>query len=77
MKMMISHRTIHNLCADEVGIEVVRIAEEVKKHHHTKTCKKYSPNCRFRYPKFPIWKTILVRPYPYIEIAEEKEKNIE
>ena len=60
-----------------MGIEVVRIAEEVNKHHHTKTCKKHSPNCRFRYPKFPIWKTTLVRPCHYTEIAEKKEKNIE
>ena len=63
--------TTVSLCADEVGHEVVRIAEEVNKHHHTKTCRKL-PKCRFRYPKFPIWKTILVKPYNS-EFAEEKE----
>ena len=69
--------TTVSLNEDEVGKEVAKIAEEVNKHHHTKTCKKHTPNCRFRYPKFPIWKTILVRPYPYAEFAEEKEKNLE
>ena len=63
--------TTVSLCADEVGIEAARIAEEVNKHHHTKTCKPL-PKCRFRYPKFPIWKTILVKPYK-CEFAEEKE----
>ena len=69
--------TTVSLCADEVGKEVVEIAKEVNKHHHTKTCKKKSPNCRFRYPKFPIWKTILVRPYKYTEFAEEREKTLQ
>ena len=55
---------------DEVGAEVARIAEEVNKHHHTKTCRK-QPKCRFRFPKFPIWKTVLVKPYE-TEFPEEK-----
>ena len=63
--------TTVSLCADEVGNEVVRIVEEVNKHHHTKTCKP-KPKCRFRYPKFPVWKTILVKPYK-CEFSEEKE----
>ena len=45
-----------------VGAEVARIAEEVNKHHHTKTCRP-QPKCRFRFPKLPIWATILVMPY--------------
>ena len=59
-----------SLNADEVGSEVARIAEEVNKHHHTKTCRPL-PKCRFRYPKFPIWKTILAKPYQ-TEFLEEK-----
>ena len=47
---------------DTVGAEVARIAEEVNNHHHTKTCKP-QPKCRFRFPKLPIWVTILVAPY--------------
>ena len=58
----IDEYTTVSLCADEVGEEVAKIVEEVNKHHHTKTCKPF-PKCRFRYPKFPVWKTILVKPY--------------
>jgi len=47
---------------DTVGAEVARIAEEVNNHHHTKICKP-QPRCRFRFPKTPIWVTILVAPY--------------
>ena len=60
-----------SLNADEVGKDIVRKVEEVNKHHHTKTCKPL-PKCRFRYPKFPIWQTVLVKPYK-CEFAEEKE----
>ena len=63
--------TTVSLCKDEVGKEVVKIVEEVNKHHHTKTCKP-KPKCRFRYPKFPVWKTILVKPYK-CEFSEERE----
>ena len=45
-------------------------------HHHTKTCRKGHPKCRFRYPKFPVWKTILVKPYPYCEFDEERNGNL-
>ena len=62
--------TTVSLCEDEVGKEIVKIVEEVNVHHHTKTCRKNSPKCRFRYPKFPVWKTILVRPHPKWEFAE-------
>ena len=34
-----------------------------------------TPKCRFSYPKFPIWKTILVRPHK-CEMAEEKAQNM-
>ena len=68
--------TTVSLCEAEVGKEVVRIAKEVNQHHHTKTCKKGSPKCRFRYPKFPVWKTILVKPYPPCEFDEEKDCNL-
>ena len=54
----------------------MQIVKEVNQHHHTKTCKKNSPICRFRYPKFPIWKTILVKPYPPCEFDEERDKNL-
>ena len=40
--------TTVSLNEDEVGKEVAKIVEEVNKHHHTKTCNKTTPNCRFR-----------------------------
>ena len=68
--------TTVSLCAAEVGEQVVKIVKEVNEHHHTKTCRKGPPTCRFRYPKFPVWKTILVKPYPPCEFDEEKDKNL-
>ena len=45
-----------------VGREVARIAQEVNKHHHTKTCRKYDKSCRFNYPRYPTPQTIIVKP---------------
>ena len=72
----IDEYTTVSLCEAEVGEEVVRIAKEVNQHHHTKTCKKHSPKCRFRYPKYPVWKTILFKPYPSCEFDEERDNNL-
>ena len=72
----IDQYTTVSLCEAEVGREVVRIVREVNQHYHTKTCRKGSPKCRFRYPKFPIWRTILVKPYPPCEFDEERDKNL-
>ena len=44
------------------GKEVVDIVKSVNMHRHTKACRKYSSSCRFCFPKYPIWKTILSRP---------------
>ena len=43
-----------------VGREVARIAQEVNKHHHTKTCRKHDTTCRFKYPRYPAPDTIIV-----------------
>ena len=59
-----------------MGKDVVEIVLSVNTHNHTKTCRKGHPKCRFRYPKFPIWVTILVKPYPPCEFDEEREKNL-
>ena len=39
-----------------------KIAQEVNKHHHTKTCRKHNSTCRFNYPKYPAPHTIIVAP---------------
>ena len=56
------------------GIKIVEIAEETQKHHHTKTCKKQGPECRFGMPRYPMWKTILTRPVKG-KTAEEKTER--
>ena len=69
--------TTVSLNREEVGQVVARIAEEVNKHGHTKTCRKGREEeiCRFGYPKFPIWTTVLVRPYK-TEFSEEKQSEM-
>ena len=51
--------------------EVVDIVKRCYIHSHTKTCKKYSFECRFRFAKFPMWRTILTRPMK--DTGEDKE----
>ena len=45
-----------------VGREVAKIASEVNKHHHTKSCRKHDTTCRFHYPRYPSPHTIIVIP---------------
>ena len=35
------------------GLKIVKKVKEVQTHHHKKTCKKKSPNCRFGIPWYP------------------------
>ena len=48
-------------------------AQDVNTHHHTNTCQKYNPSCRFKYPKYPAPHTIIVQPCqePSVEKTEE------
>ena len=57
-----------------VGEDVARIAREVNTHNHTKTCRKYSSECRFNYPKYPSPETLVTRPIR--ETGKEREKKI-
>ena len=54
------------------GTKIVEIAEETQKHHHTKTCKKKRPDCRFGMPRFPLWKTTLTEP---LKGKTDEERN--
>ena len=72
----IDEYTTVSLCKDEVGKKVVQIAKEVNRHSHSKTCRKRSTTCRFNYPKFPIWTTIVAIPYPDTEFEEERVQNL-
>ena len=58
--------------AGTVGEDVARIALEVQKHHHTKTCRKLGSVCRFNYPKPPSPFTIIQVP---VKNTEEDRKK--
>ena len=45
-----------------VGKDVARIAQEVNRHHHSKTCRKRGTRCHFNYPKPPSPHTIIAKP---------------
>ena len=60
---------------NSVGKAVAKIAQEVNKHHHTKTCRKHDTTCRFGYPRFPAPYTMIVKPCQ-AESIEEKEETI-
>ena len=63
----------------EHGLEIIKIVKECMVHHHTKTCRKLDlgNGCRFRFPKFPIWQTILTKgPREQNDIDDEKIKRI-
>ena len=51
---------------------VKKIVNEVQKHHHTKSCKKYNGSCRYGFPKLPCPETVLAEPLS--SDIDEKEK---
>ena len=53
--------------------DVVNIVKECYIHSHTKSCRKYHTECRFRFAKFPMWKTILTRP---MKTSEDSDKDL-
>ena len=51
------------------------IVQEVNVHHHTKkACQKYNTKCRFQFPRFPVFKTIISSPSNII-YPDEKERR--
>ena len=76
-----------SLNSNEVGEKVAKIAKLVNEHGHSKSCKKNTPKCRWRYPKFPLPKTSFIdanREIPeeekldteYIESTLKRVKNV-
>ena len=60
----------------EDGLKIIDIVKACLNHYHTKACGKYvSPGCRFRFPKFPMWKPILTRNDIKAENMESKNKS--
>ena len=54
------------------------IVKAVNVHHHTKTCRKYSCECRFYFPRYPSLRTIVAVPARiYYSSPEERDKAVE
>ena len=53
------------------------IVEEVNWHHHTKSCKKKSGNCRFNCPKFPSDRTITSQPMEHDRDSDEYKSKLQ
>ena len=75
MQKFIDEYTTVSIHENTVGKVVAKIAKEVNKHHHTKTCRKHDTTCRFGYPRFPSPYTIIVTPCT-ANSPEEKEKAL-
>ena len=63
----------------EDGLRIINIVKACQIHHHTKTCRKRgcTSTCRFRYPKFPMWETILTKGQVDDKDEEAKKERIE
>ena len=56
-----------------VGEKVSEIVQNVNKHCHTKTCRKYDSSCRFNFPRYPSRRTIIAVPLSNVSDDERKE----
>ena len=53
--------------------EVIDIVSKVNIHTDTKSCRKYQTKCRYGFPRYPIWRTLISRP---LEISGEEGKKL-
>ena len=60
-----------SLCPQVVGKRVVDIVKKVNQHRHTKACRKYQTCCRFSFPKFPVWRSIITNPNHKVSESEK------
>ena len=60
-----------NVCAEQCALLIRQRVMEVNTHHHTKTCHKKGPDCRFSIPRPPSEFTIIAQAMP------EEVKKIE
>ena len=49
-------------CPSILGEKFVDIVSKVNQHRHTKACRKYHTSCRFSFPKYSVWKTLITNP---------------
>ena len=52
------------------------IVEEVQKHKHTKSCRKYNGNCRYGFPKLPSPITLIAKPIEFTQpnLTDDEKK---
>ena len=48
--------------------KVIEIVRNVHIHRDTKSCRKYQTKCRYGFPRFPMWRTLITRP---LEVSGE------
>ena len=46
---------------------------EVNIHKDTKSCRKYETKCRYGFPRYPIWRTLISRP---LKVTGEEGKKL-
>ena len=56
-------------------MEVVDIVRAVNIHKDTKSCRKYQTKCRYGFPRYPIWRTLISRPLEVTGEAGTKLKQ--
>ena len=56
------------------GLKIIEIVQDCLKHHHTKACRKHGGTCRFRFPRFPMWQTILSKSVDEDDTEKKSEK---
>ena len=52
--------------------DLTEIVEEVQKHTHSLSCKKYGQQCRFGFPRFPSERTIIAQPLREEDFSSKK-----
>ena len=62
---------------EKQGKQIIKIVKECQVHHHTKTCKKKGgQQCRFNFPKYPIWKTVLSHGVEGETLEDREERSL-
>ena len=56
------------------AIKILNMVKDVNVHSHTKTCRKYSTDCRFLFPRYPSYFTIIAQEQP-AELLDEERAN--
>ena len=66
-KVLMSQFGINRKRADKI----VKMVKAVNTHHHTKTCRKYKTDCRFKFPRYPSLFYIIAQELPHSENKQE------